>query len=161
MRPPRHSRQSYGAQFAQVRVSRYTGEVFVDRLLGVFAGGRIINHATARSQVVGAMIMGLGMALTEAAEPDTTLGGWVTQDLASYHVPAHADIPDIDAFFLEETDLQVGPVNGKGVGEIGIVGVTAAITNAIFNATGIRVRDLPVLPDRMSAALSAVPHRVS
>jgi xanthine dehydrogenase YagR molybdenum-binding subunit len=161
MQPPQHSRQSYGAQFAQVRVNRYTGEVFVDRLLGVFAGGRIINHATARSQVVGGMIMGLGMALTETAELDTILGGWVTQDLASYHIPAHADIPDIDVVFLEETDLQVGPTGGKGIGEIGIVGVTAAITNAVFNATGIRVRNLPALPDRMSAALNALPHRAS
>jgi xanthine dehydrogenase YagR molybdenum-binding subunit len=151
--PTGRSRHSYGAHFAAVRVDRHTGEVRVDRLLGVFAAGRIINRATATSQAIGAMTMGLGFALMETGEPDLASGGWLTQDLASYHVPAHADVRDIAAVFLEESDSYVGPIGGKGVGEIGIVGVVAAITNAIYNASGVRVRTVPALPDRVTAAL--------
>lgn len=150
-----YSRHSYGAHFAQVRVDQDTGEVRVDRLLGMFGAGRIINPATARSQIVGAMTMGLGMALMEAAEADHRFGGWTTRDLAGYHVPAHADIGEFEVVFLPERDGQIGPVAGKGVGEIGIVGVTAAITNAIHHATGIRVRDLPVTPDKLLPGLLA------
>jgi xanthine dehydrogenase YagR molybdenum-binding subunit len=150
-----YSRHSYGAHFAQVRVDQDTGEVRVDRVLGVFGAGRIINPATARSQIVGAMTMGLGMALMEAAEADRRFGGWTTRDLAGYHVPAHADIGEFEVVFLPERDRQIGPVAGKGVGEIGIVGVTAAITNAIHHATGIRVRDLPATPDKLLPGLLA------
>jgi xanthine dehydrogenase YagR molybdenum-binding subunit len=150
-----YHRHSYGAHFAEVRVDRHTGEVRVDRILGVFGAGRILNPATARSQIVGAMTMGLGMALMEAAETDVQLGGWATRDLASYHVPTHADIGEIDVVFLPEEDGQIGPVAGKGVGEIGIVGVTAAITNAIHHATGIRVRSIPATPDILLPGLLA------
>ncbi|WP_113699920.1 xanthine dehydrogenase family protein molybdopterin-binding subunit [Nonomuraea lactucae] len=149
MTPSNFSRHAYGAHFAAVRVDRDTGEVQVDRMLGVFATGRIINPLTAKSQAVGAMIMGMGMALMEAAEPDTRFGGFVTQDLAGYHVPAHADVRDIDAMFLTEEDPNLGPIAGRGVGEIGIVGTAAAITNAIHNATGIRIKDLPVRAENL------------
>ncbi|BBG03874.1 MULTISPECIES: xanthine dehydrogenase family protein molybdopterin-binding subunit [Pseudonocardia] len=156
-----YNRHSYGAQFAQVRVDRFTGETRVERLLGVYAAGRIVNPATARSQVVGAMTMGLGMALMEAGETDEVLGGWATQDLASYHVPAHADVGDLDAVFLPERDEHIGSVGGKGVGEIGIVGVAAAITNAVAHATGVRVRSLPATPDKLLPGLldPAAPRR--
>ncbi|WP_113699878.1 molybdopterin-dependent oxidoreductase [Nonomuraea lactucae] len=157
MAPPAVSRHAYGAHFAAVRVDRDTGEVQVDRMLGVFATGRIINPVTAKSQVVGAMVMGMGMALMEAGEPDTRFGGFVTQDLAGYHVPAHADVRHVDAVFLTGEDTNLGPIAGRGVGEIGIVGIAAAITNAIHNATGIRIRELPVRPENLLPRIAAGP----
>jgi xanthine dehydrogenase YagR molybdenum-binding subunit len=126
--------------------------VRVSRLLGVFAAGRIINAKTARSQLIGAMTMGLGMALLEESVLDPRFGDYVNNDLASYHVPVNADVEDLDAVWIDEHDPLVNPIGAKGVGEIGIVGTAAAITNAVHHATGIRIRDLPIRPDKLIGA---------
>ncbi|MFQ6483905.1 xanthine dehydrogenase family protein molybdopterin-binding subunit [Brachybacterium epidermidis] len=135
---------SYGAQFAQVRVQEETGEIRLDRMLGVFSVGRIINPRTARSQLLGGMTMGVGMALLEKGELDPRFGHVVNHDLAEYHVPVNADIRSLEAYWLDEEDPQAGPLGARGIGEIGIVGAAAAIANAVHHATGVRVRDLPV-----------------
>jgi xanthine dehydrogenase YagR molybdenum-binding subunit len=138
------SRHAFGAQFAEVRVDADTGEVRVSRLLGVFAAGRIINPKTARSQLIGGMTMGLGMALLEEGVMDLQFGDYVNHDLAGYHVPACADIESIEVHTIEEDDPHLNPMGSKGIGEIGIVGTAAAIANAVHHATGIRIRDLPI-----------------
>ncbi|MFJ4776045.1 xanthine dehydrogenase family protein molybdopterin-binding subunit [Streptomyces sp. NPDC088762] len=148
-----YARHAFGAQFAEVQADTVTGEVRVRRLLGVFAAGRILNPLTARSQFVGGMIMGLGMALTEHSTVDPAFGGFVENDLASYHVPAHADVPDIEVHWLDEHDKHLNPMGSKGIGEIGIVGTAAAIGNAFHHATGRRIRELPLTPDRVLTAL--------
>jgi xanthine dehydrogenase YagR molybdenum-binding subunit len=147
-----YSRHAFGAQFAEVRVNAATGEVRVPRLLGVFAAGRIINPQTARSQLIGGMTMGLGMALLEESVLDTEFGDYLNHDFAQYHVPACADVLDIDAAWVEEDDPHLNPMGSKGIGEIGIVGTAAAIANAVFHATGRRVRDLPIRLDRILVA---------
>jgi xanthine dehydrogenase YagR molybdenum-binding subunit len=148
------ARHSFGAQFAQVRVDTGTGEIRVDRMLGVFAAGRIINPRTARSQFLGSMTMGLSMALLEAGEIDPAYGDFANHDLAGYHIAAHADIPKLEVVCLDERDTRSSnPVGGKGVGELGIVGAAAAIANAFHHATGQRVRDLPIRVERSRAAL--------
>ncbi|MFJ6780397.1 xanthine dehydrogenase family protein molybdopterin-binding subunit [Streptomyces yangpuensis] len=152
-RKPPYARHAFGAHFAEVRVDTITGEVRVRRLLGVYAAGRILNPTTARSQFVGGMVMGLGMALTEHSSLDPVHGDFVECDLASYHVPVHADVPDIEAHWIDEDDPHLNPTGGKGIGEIGIVGVAAAIGNAVSHATGRRLRELPLTPDRVLAAL--------
>ena len=139
-----YSRHAFGAQFAEVRVDVDTGEVRVDRLLGVFAAGRILNPKTARSQFIGGMTMGLGMALMEEGVIDLEFGDYLNHDLAGYHVAAHADIASIEVHTVEEDDPNLNPMGSKGIGEIGIVGTAAAIANAVHHATGIRVRDLPI-----------------
>jgi xanthine dehydrogenase YagR molybdenum-binding subunit len=146
------ARYAFGAQFAEVRVDPEIGEVRVSRLLGVFAAGRIINAKTARSQLIGAMTMGLGMALLEESVLDPRFGDYVNNDLAGYHVPVNADVEDLDAVWIDEHDPLVNPIGAKGVGEIGIVGTAAAITNAVHHATGIRIRDLPIRPDKLIGA---------
>jgi xanthine dehydrogenase YagR molybdenum-binding subunit len=140
----RLSRHAFGAQFAEVRVDADTGEIRVPRLLGVFAAGRIVNPRTARSQLVGAMTMGLSMALHEESVMDPRFGDYVNHDLASYHFAANADVRDIEAVWIEEDDPHLNPMGAKGIGEIGIVGTAAAIANAVHHATGVRVRDLPI-----------------
>ncbi|MFF3618755.1 xanthine dehydrogenase family protein molybdopterin-binding subunit [Streptomyces sp. NPDC002467] len=150
---PPYARHSFGAHFAEVRVDTVTGEVRVHRLLGVYAAGRILNPTTARSQFVGGMVMGLGMALTEHSPVDAAHGDFAQSDLAAYHVPVHADVPDVEAHWIEEHDAHVGPLGAKGIGEIGIVGVAAAIGNAVSHATGHRLRGLPLTPDRVLAVL--------
>ena len=129
--------------FAEVGVDSETGEVRLRRMLGVFAAGRILNAKTARSQVIGGMIWGVGTALHEEAALDARYGYFANHDLAEYHVPVHADIPAIDAVFLPEVDDKANPLKIKGVGELGICGAGAAVANAIYNACGVRVRDLP------------------
>ena len=146
---PPVARHSFGAQFAEVRVDADTGEVRVPRLTGVFACGRILNPKTARSQFIGGMTMGLGMALFEESVVDQQLGAYVTTDLASYHVPVNADVDEIDVSWIEDEDFRVSPMGAKGIGEIGIVGTAAAVANAVFNATGIRIRDLPITPGKL------------
>jgi xanthine dehydrogenase YagR molybdenum-binding subunit len=146
------ARHSFGAQFADVLVDPSTGEVRVPRLLGVFAAGRIIDPVLARSQFVGGMTMGLGMALMEATVVDASAGGFVRQDLAQYHIATFADVADIDAVWLDEDDPHLWPGGGKGIGEIGITGTAAAIGNAVFHATGVRVRDLPITPAKLLAS---------
>jgi xanthine dehydrogenase YagR molybdenum-binding subunit len=138
------ARHAFGAQFAEVHVDADTAEVRVTRLLGVFAAGRIINPKTARSQLIGGMTMGLGMALMEASVLDHEFGDWTNQDLAGYHVPACADVLDIQAHWIAEDDDHLNPMGSKGIGEIGITGTAAAIANAVFSATGTRVRALPI-----------------
>ncbi|MEW2394401.1 xanthine dehydrogenase family protein molybdopterin-binding subunit [Streptomyces venezuelae] len=149
-----YARHAFGAHFAEVAVDTVSGEVRVRRLLGVYAAGRILNTRTARSQFVGAMTMGLGMALMEGSTMDAAFGDFTESDLASYHVPAHADVPDIQAHWIEEDDPHLNPMGSKGIGEIGIVGTAAAIGNAVHHATGVRLRELPLTPDRvLNAAL--------
>lgn len=144
-----YSRHAFGAHFAEVKVSAVTGEVRVTRLLGMYGAGRIINPLTARSQFIGGMTMGLSAALHEESVVDARFGHVVNHDLAGYHIACHADVPDIRALWLEEFDPYFGPTGAKGIGEIGIVGVPAAIGNAIYNATGQRLRSLPFTPDKL------------
>ena len=147
------SMHSFGAQFAEVGVDMDTGEVRTRRLLGAFGVGRILNKRTTESQVLGGITMGVGQALTEETVLDTRSGAFVNRDLGEYHVPTNADVPSIEALFVEEHDDKVNALGIKGVGEIGIVGVAAAIANAVFNATGVRVRDLPITLDKVLAGL--------
>jgi xanthine dehydrogenase YagR molybdenum-binding subunit len=140
---------SFGAHFVEARVSRHTGEIHVSRMLGVFSIGRVINPTTVRSQLIGGMTMGLSMALHEEGFRDHRFGHVVTQDLATYHISSHADIPDIDAITLEGVDRHSNPMGSRGAGEIGIVGSAAAVVNAVYHATGVRVRELPVLCDAL------------
>ncbi|MGV9881530.1 xanthine dehydrogenase family protein molybdopterin-binding subunit [Streptomyces sp. NPDC003006] len=141
-------RHSYGAQFAEVAVDVATGEVRVRRMLGIFAAGRIINPLTARGQLTGGMTWGLSMALHEEAVRDRASGAPVSPDLAGYHVAAHADVPHIEADWVDDLDPD-DPVGIQGIGEIGIVGAAAAIANAVWHATGVRHRNLPIRPDRV------------
>ncbi|MDB5882323.1 MAG: xanthine dehydrogenase [Ramlibacter sp.] len=145
----KYSQQSYGAQFAEVAVDAVTGEVRLRRMLGVFAAGRILNPKTARSQAIGGMIWGVSSALHEEGALDQRHGFFANHDLAEYHVSAHADIPRIEAIFLPEVDDKANPLKIKGVGELGISGAGAAVANAIFNATGRRVRDFPITLDKV------------
>ncbi|MGW5067890.1 xanthine dehydrogenase family protein molybdopterin-binding subunit [Streptomyces cyaneofuscatus] len=144
-------RHSFGAQFAEVAVDTATGEVRVRRMLGIFAAGRIVNPLTARNQLVGGMTWGISMALHEEAVRDRNTGRHYAPDLAGYHVATHADVPDIEADWVEDHDPD-DPVGIKGVGEIGIVGAAAAVANAVWHATGVRHRNLPIRPDRILAA---------
>lgn len=144
---------TFAAHFVEVGVDIATGETRVRRMLAVCAAGRILNPKTARSQVIGAMTMGVGAALTEELNIDKELGYFVNHDLAAYEVPVHADIPDQEVIFLDDTDPVSSPMKAKGVGELGLCGVSAAIANAIYNATGIRVRDYPVTLDKLIEGL--------
>lgn len=152
-----YSRHAFGAHFAEVTVDSVTGEVRVRRMLGVFAAGRILNARTARSQFIGGMIMGLGMALTEGSTMDAAFGDFTESDLASYHVPAHADVPAVEAHWIDEHDGHLNPMGSKGIGEIGNVGSAAAIGNAVHHATGVRFRELPLTPDKVLAGLAGPP----
>ncbi|MFG1809617.1 xanthine dehydrogenase family protein molybdopterin-binding subunit [Streptomyces sp. NPDC049040] len=144
----RYAMYAFGAQFAEIRVHAETGEVRVPRLVGVFAAGRIINPKTARSQLIGGMTMGLSMALHEQSHFDGVLGQVANHDFAEYHIATNADVEHIDASWLDEDDPHVNPMGSKGIGEIGIVGTAAAVANAAYNATGVRVRDLPLTLDK-------------
>jgi xanthine dehydrogenase YagR molybdenum-binding subunit len=144
-----YAMHAFGAQFAEVRVNVDTGEVRVPRLLGVFAAGRIINPKTARSQLLGGMTWGLSMALHEESVLDPRFGDYVNHDFAEYHIATNADVGEIDVTWIEEDDPHVNPIGVKGIGEIGIVGTAAAIANAVYHATGIRVRDLPITLDKL------------
>ena len=151
-----YSQQSYGANFAEVGVDVDTGEIRLRRMLGVFTAGRILNEKTARSQAIGGMIFGVGAALEEGMTLDPRFGSFVNHDLAEYLVPVHADIPDVDAIFLPELDNMSNPLKSKGIGELGICGAGASLSNAIYNACGARVRDYPITLDKM---LSSLPMR--
>jgi xanthine dehydrogenase YagR molybdenum-binding subunit len=145
------SMHSFGAQFAEVRVREDSGEVRVSRLLGVFAAGQIVNAKTARSQLLGGMTMGLSMALHEASVLDPRQGTFVNHDLAGYHIATNADVGSVEVHLLPEDDPYVNPLGAKGIGELGIVGTAAAIANAVHHATGVRVRDLPITPEKAQA----------
>jgi xanthine dehydrogenase YagR molybdenum-binding subunit len=147
---------TFGAHFVEVGVDIATGEVRVRRMLAVCAAGRILNPKSARSQVIGAMTMGVGGALMEHLAVDKRHGFFVNHDLAGYEVPVHADIPHQDVIFLDELDPMSSPMKAKGVGELGLCGVGAAVANAIYNATGVRVRDYPVTLDKLLPKLPAV-----
>ena len=145
----RFAMYAFGAQFAEVRVNMDSGEVRVPRLLGVFGAGRIMNAKTARSQLLGGMTMGLSMALHEHSVMDPHFGDYVNHDLAEYHISTNADVETIDVSWIDEDDPHVNPLGAKGIGEIGIVGTAAAIANAVYHATGIRIRDLPITLDKL------------
>jgi len=145
----RYAQQTFGAHFVEVAVDGATGEIRIRRMLAVCAAGRIINPTAARSQIIGGMTMGAGAALMEELVVDKRAGFFVNHDLAGYEVPVHADIPHQDVIFLDEVDPTAGPLKAKGVGELGISGVPAAIANAVYNATGIRVRDYPITLDKL------------
>jgi xanthine dehydrogenase YagR molybdenum-binding subunit len=143
------AQHSFGAQFAEVRVHAETGEVRVTRMLGVFSAGRLINPRLARSQFIGGMTMGLSMALHEESVVDERFGHVVNHDFAGYHIAANADVADLDAVWLVEVDDRSTPMGSRGIGEIGIVGAAAAIANAVYHATGTRIRSLPITPDKL------------
>ena len=144
-----HQQSTFGAHFVEVGVDAATAEIRIRRMLAVCAAGRILNPKSARSQVIGAMTMGAGAALMEELVVDKRSGFFVNHDLASYEVPVHADIPHQEVIFLDETDPVSSPMKAKGVGELGICGVGAAVANAVYNATGIRVRDYPITLDKL------------
>ncbi|EUB99456.1 Xanthine dehydrogenase [Rhizobium sp. CF080] len=151
-----HQQSTFGAHFVEVGVDVATGETRIRRMLTVCAAGRILNPITARSQVIGAMTMGAGGALSEELAVDTRRGFFVNHDLAGYEVPVHADIPHQEVVFMAETDPMSSPMKAKGVGELGLCGVAAAITNAIYNATGVRVRHYPITLDKLIGGLPDV-----
>jgi xanthine dehydrogenase YagR molybdenum-binding subunit len=144
-----HQQSTFGAHFVEVGVDVVTAEIRVRRMLAVCAAGRILNPKSARSQVIGAMTMGVGAALMEELAVDKRLGLFVNHDLAGYEVPVHADIPHQDVIMLDETDPMSSPMKAKGIGELGLCGVAAAIANAVYNATGVRVRNYPVTLDKL------------
>ena len=144
----RYAHQTFGAHFVEVGVDAATGEIRVRRMLAVCAAGRILNPKTARSQVIGGMTMGVGAALMEELVVDKGVGFFVNHDLAGYEVPVHADIPHQEVIFLDEVDPTVSPMKAKGVGELGISGVASAVANAVYNATGVRVREYPITLDK-------------
>jgi xanthine dehydrogenase YagR molybdenum-binding subunit len=145
----RFAMHAFGAQFAEARINMDTGEVRVPRLLGVFAVGRVVNPKTTRSQLLGGMTMGLSMALFEESVRDARFGDIANHDFAEYHIATNADVGAIEVAWIDEDDPYVNPLGVKGVGEIGIVGTAAAIANAVYHATGVRVRDLPITLDKL------------
>jgi len=145
----KYAQASFGAHFCEVGVDPDTAEVRVRRMLTVAAAGRILNPKTARNQCLGGMTMGIGAALMEECVVDTRFGYFVNHDLAEYHVPVHADIPELEVLFIEELDDKSSPMKAKGVGELGICGVGASVANAIYNATGVRIRDYPLTMDKL------------
>ena len=147
---------TFGAHFVEVGVDSYTGATRLRRMLAVCASGRIINPTSARSQVIGAMTMGVGSALMEELAVDKRFGFFVNHDLASYEVPVHADIPHQEVIFLDEADDKANPMKAKGIGELGLCGVGAAVANAMYNATGVRLRDYPLTLDKHFDRLPAV-----
>jgi xanthine dehydrogenase YagR molybdenum-binding subunit len=151
-----YTQAGYGAHFAEVAVDIDSGEIRIRRMLSVLACGRVLNAKTARSQAIGGVVFGIGAALTEDLVVDTKFGYFVNQDLAEYHIPVHADVPDIEVIFLPELDDKANPLKSKGIGELGISGAGAAIANAVYNATGVRIRDYPLTLDKIIAGLDAL-----
>jgi xanthine dehydrogenase YagR molybdenum-binding subunit len=145
----RYSMHSFGAIFIEVRVDESLGTVRVRRALGKYGVGRERNPKTARNQMMGGITFGIGMALMEHTITDIRSGRHVNSDLAEYHIPVHADVPSIEVHFVDERDEHVDPIGAKGIGEIGMTGVAAAIANAVYHATGTRVRDLPITLDKL------------
>ncbi|MDB5648624.1 MAG: xanthine dehydrogenase family protein molybdopterin-binding subunit [Hyphomicrobiales bacterium] len=152
----KYQQSTFAGHFVEVGVDVATGEIRVRRMLAVCSAGRILNPKTARSQVIGAMTMGVGAALMEELAVDKRLGFFVNHDLASYEVPVHADIPHQEVIFLDEVDPMSSPMKAKGVGELGLCGVGAAVANAVYNATGVRVRDYPITLDKLIERLPEI-----
>ncbi len=148
----RYAAYTHAAVFCEVRVDEQLGTLRLTRMVNAVAAGRILNPKTARSQIIGGAVMGIGMALHEEALTDHAIGRIMNHNFAEYHVPVNADIPEIDVMFIHEEDSLVSPLGVKGLGEIGIVGAAAAVANAVFHATGKRVRELPITIDRLMAA---------
>ena len=148
-----HTASGFGAFFAQVRVNRFTGETRVDRMLGAFGFGRVLNAKTARSQCLGGITWSIGAALTEALHFDPRDGHLVNCDLAEYHVPVNRDVPEVEVLMVEERDPVASPIQAKGIGELGMCGGAGAIANAIYNACGARILHFPMTPDRVLAAM--------
>jgi xanthine dehydrogenase YagR molybdenum-binding subunit len=143
------ARNTHSAVFAEVKVDEQLGVVRVTRIVSAVAAGRIINAKTSRSQILGSVVMGIGMALHEETVFDHKFGRIMNANFAEYHVPVNADVHDIEVIFVDEPDSLINPLGIKGIGEIGIVGTAAAIANAIYHATGKRVRDLPITLDKL------------
>jgi xanthine dehydrogenase YagR molybdenum-binding subunit len=148
-----YSQHSYGAHFAEVAVDCDTGEIRMRRMLTVVGAGRILNTKTARSQIIGGMIWGIGAALMEEAVLDPRYGNFVNHDLAEYHIAVNSDVPEMEVVFLEEHDDKANPLGAKGLGELGVCGAGAAIANAVYNATGVRVRSFPITLDKVLPGL--------
>ena len=151
----KYSMHAFGAVFVEARVDRELGEIRIPRVVAAYGAGRILNAKTARSQLQGGIVWGIGMALEEETLFDPRSARYVNADLAEYHVPVNADIGTLDVTFVDETDPYVNPIGVKGIGEIGITGVAAAIANAVYNATGVRVRDLPITLDKVMRGATA------
>ena len=145
----RYSHKVHSAVFAEVRLDEELGMLRVARVVSAVAAGRILNAKTAHSQIMGAVVGGIGMALHEETVIDHRYGRFINHNFAEYHVPVNADIHDIDVIFVDEVERHLNPLGVKGVGEIGIVGTAAAIANAVYHATGVRVRDLPITIDKL------------
>ena len=145
----RYSHKVHSAVFVEVRLDEELGMLRVVRVVSAVAAGRILNPKTARSQIIGAVVGGIGMALHEETVIDHRYGSFINHNFAEYHVPVNADIHDIDVIFVDEREAHLNPLGVKGVGEIGIVGTAAAIANAVYHATGVRVRDLPITIDKL------------
>jgi len=148
---------AYGAHFAEVGVDADTAEIRLRRMLGVFSAGRIFNPKTARSQLIGGMTFGVSSVLHEEALVEPRTGSFLNHDLAGYLIPVHADIPDIDAVLLDGFDAKANVLGAKGVGELGHCGANAAVANAVFNATGVRVRDFPITIEKLLPGLPLLP----
>ncbi|GGD74543.1 xanthine dehydrogenase family protein molybdopterin-binding subunit [Croceicoccus mobilis] len=148
-----YTSSGFGAFFAEVRVNRHTGEVRVSRMLGAFAFGRVLNAKTARSQCIGGLVWSIGTALTEALLFDPNDGHIANADLAEYHVPVHRDIPALDVLMLEKKDAAASAIQAKGIGELGMCGGAGAIANAIYNASGARIFEFPMTPDKVLQAM--------
>ena len=145
----KHASNTHSAVFAEVKVDEELGVIRVTRVVSAVAAGRILNTKTAHSQVMGSVVWGIGMALHEETLVDHRFGRVMNANIAEYHVPVNADVQDIKVIFVDEPDNIVNPLGIKGVGEIGIVGVAAAVANAVYHATGKRVRDLPITLDKL------------
>jgi xanthine dehydrogenase YagR molybdenum-binding subunit len=145
----RYAMHSFGAVFVEVRVDPDLGTIRVSKVVGAYGVGRVLNPKTARSQLIGGITYGIGMALLEHTVTDFRSGRYVNADIAEYHIPVHADVPPMEILFVDERDEHVGPIGAKGIGEIGMTGVAAAIANAVYHATGVRVRDLPITLDKL------------
>lgn len=145
----RRASYTHSAVFVEVKVDEDLGQVRVTRVVSAIAAGRILNPKTARSQIIGGVVFGIGMALTEESLLDHRLGRFMNHNYAEYHIPANADVPDVDVIFVDEHDAHINPLGAKGVGEIGVIGTAAAIANAVFHATGRRVRELPITMDKL------------
>ncbi|HEY4324081.1 MAG TPA: xanthine dehydrogenase family protein molybdopterin-binding subunit [Mucilaginibacter sp.] len=145
----KYSAHAYCAHFVEAHVHLATGMVKIKKVVSAVDGGKIINPITARSQIIGGVTWGIGMALMEEAVLDHRYGKYVNSNFGDYHVASHADVPQVEVIFIDKKDPVTNPMGSKGIGEVAIVGVAAAVANAIFNATGIRVRDLPITPDKL------------